>query len=86
MKKTELEKLQASKIANRMKQTHHGAGSQELDRRERRKRDQALGLVPFAVKLDGALVKRLRERAAERGGDLNGVVAELLKKGLGESG
>ncbi len=54
----------------------------EVDRREQRKRDQALGLVPFAVKLNSALVLQLQSRAKERGGDLNEVVAELLTKGL----
>ena len=53
-----------------------------VDRREQRKRDQALGLVPFAVKLDGALVKQLQTLALERGTGLNELTAELLKKGL----
>lgn len=53
-----------------------------VDRREQRKRDQALGLVPFAVKLNGELVQRLQTRAKDGGRDLNEVVAELLTKGL----
>ena len=60
-----------------------GKGSGALpDRRERRRLDQARGLVPFAVKLDGELVKELRALAQARGADLNELVAELLKKGL----
>lgn len=53
-----------------------------VDRREQRKRDQALGLVPFAVKLNGELVQRLQTLAKDGGRDLNEVVAELLEKGL----
>ena len=84
MKKTALEKLKGAKIASQMRQSPHGAGSSTLDRRERRRRDQALGLVPFAVKLDGELVKRLRTLAAERMVELNALVEELLRKGLGD--
>ena len=54
-----------------------------LDRREQRKHDQALGLVPFAAKLDSELVKQLQALAQTRQMGLNEVVAELLKKGLG---
>lgn len=53
-----------------------------LDRREQRKRDQELGLVPFAVKLDAELVKKLHALVQERQTGLNEVVAELLKLGL----
>jgi hypothetical protein len=38
--------------------------------------------VPFAVKLPGALVKRVQERARDK--PLNEVVAELLERGLGD--
>jgi predicted transcriptional regulator len=38
--------------------------------------------VPFAVKLNSELVKRLQALATERGTDLNTVVAEVLAKGL----
>ena len=87
MKKTDLERLKAAHLKNRMKQAptpdRFGKGSSAvLDRRERRKLDQARGLVPFAVKLDGELVKQLHILAKERQADLNDVVAELLKKGL----
>ena len=52
------------------------------DRREQRKLDQALGLVPFAVKLNSELVKQIQLLADERKTNLNEVVAELLEKGL----
>ncbi len=54
----------------------------QIDKREQRKRDQALGLVPFAVKLNGELVKQLQALASANGGDLNATVATLLAKGL----
>ena len=53
-----------------------------LSRRERRTLEQAQGLVPFAVKLDGDLVKQIQTLAQERNAGLNELVAELLKKGL----
>jgi hypothetical protein len=53
-----------------------------LDRREQRKLDQSLGLVPFACKLNGELVATLQAQAKERGVDLNELVGELLTKGL----
>jgi hypothetical protein len=83
LKKTDLAKNLALKIDGRMKAAGvpgrfgHGAG-EPLDRRERRKRDAAAGLVPFACKLPADLVKRLHERAAAHEGGLNALVAELL--------
>ena len=53
-----------------------------IDRREQRKRDQALGLVPFAVKLDSDLVQQIQVLAQTRKLGLNELVAELLEKGL----
>ena len=53
-----------------------------VDRREQRKLDQALDLVPFAVKLKHELMKKVRALTQERQIGLNEVVAELLKKGL----
>jgi hypothetical protein len=38
--------------------------------------------VPFAVKLDGALVWQLQAAAKERAINLNELTAELLEKGL----
>ena len=87
MKKFELEKVKALKIGGQMKAAGvpdrfaQGA-SAAADKRERRTRDAAAGLVPFACKLPGDLVKRLNERAAAEAGGLNGLVATLLSKGL----
>lgn len=86
MKKTGMAKSDAKKLMGKM--TAPGAAgfgnsdSVALDRREQRKRDQALGLVPFAVKLNSTLVQQLQTLAKEREVDLNEVVAEVLTKGL----
>ena len=53
-----------------------------VGRREQRKRDQALGLIPFAVKLHSDLVAQLHALAKERGTGLNELTAELLQLGL----
>lgn len=88
MKKTDLEKLKGLKIDGQMKRagTPGRFGTQAAvaatSRREQRERERALGLVPFAVKLDGELVKRIHALAQERKAGLNEVVAELLEKGL----
>jgi hypothetical protein len=86
MKKTGMAKSDAKKLMGKM--AAPGAGGfgkgDELpvDRREQRKRDAALGLVPFAVKLNSALVLQLQTLAKERGIDINEVTAEILAKGL----
>jgi len=87
MKLADLEKNKGSKIQTKMQQSatpgRFGADANvAVDRREQRRRDQALGLVPFAVKLDSALVKQIRALVSDGGAQLNDVVAELLKKGL----
>jgi hypothetical protein len=87
MKKTDLEKNKASKLTQSMKQAHpnrfgKGATEAPVDRREQRKLDQAKGLVPFACKLDGELVATLKERAAAHPEGINGLVDELLRRGL----
>ena len=87
MKKTDLEKLKVLKINGKMNQAGTPArfgkeAGVTVDRREQRKLDQALGLVPFAVKLNHDLVKQVQALAQERQTGLNEVVAELLKKGL----
>lgn len=89
MKKTDLYKNQGLKIAGQMKQAgipgrFGGAASAAPDQREQRKLDQAQGLVPFAVKLNGKLVQQIQTLAQTRQMGLNEVVAELLKKGLAE--
>jgi hypothetical protein len=85
MKRTDLAKSDAKKIMNQMsaKDAAFGAAAKpQLDRREQRERDRALGLVPFAVKLNSGLVQQLQELSKERGVELNELVAELLQKSL----
>ena len=85
MKKTALAKSDAKKLMGKMNVPGAGAFGKEavvVDRREQRKRDQALGLVPFAVKLNSDLVLQLQTLAKERDADLNELVAELITKGL----
>ena len=87
MKKTDLEKNKGLKIKGSVNRfgTPGRFGKDAgavVERREQRKLDQALGLVPFAVKLNGDLVKQVQTLAQARQTGLNEVVAELLKKGL----
>jgi hypothetical protein len=86
MKKTGMAKSDAKKLMGKMAApgvTGFGADSVvTIDRREQRKRDQALGLIPFAVKLNSDLVQQLQALAKTRGLDLNEVTAEVLVKGL----
>jgi hypothetical protein len=86
MKKTALAKSDAKKLMNQMgaKGPAFGAtaGTPAPDRREQRERERALGLVPFAVKLNSDLVLQLQELSKERGVELNELVATLLQKGL----
>lgn len=86
MKKTDLEKNKGLKINGKMKLAgapqHLVKDTVEIDRREQRKLDQALGLVPFAIKLNDDLVKQLQTLAQERQIGLNELTAELLKKGM----
>ena len=87
MKRTDLEKNIGLKIKSQINRSGTaGRIGQEavvaVDRREQRKLDQALGLVPFAVKLNGDLVKQIQSLAQERQIGLNEIVAELLQKGL----
>ena len=87
MKKAEMGKLEGRKISGEMSQAltpgRFGKGAAAIpNRREQRKLDQAQGLVPFAVKIDGELVKQIQALAQQRQAGLNEVVAELLKKGL----
>ena len=87
MKKTDLEKNKAMKIVGTMKSSlapdrfAQGAAA-ALDKKERRARDAAAGLVPFACKLPLDLVKQLNERAAGHDGGLNALVAAMVQKGL----
>jgi hypothetical protein len=85
MKKADLEKMQGKKLAG------GGFGSNErfgkdsaapMDKREQRLRDREAGLVPFAVKLHGDLVKQVHDLAHSKGVGLSELTAELIQKGL----
>lgn len=87
MKKTDLEKNKGLKIRSKMNlasipDRFGGQSTQPLDKREQRKRDQELGLVPFAIKLKSELVKQLHAEAEARQISLNELVGELLHTGL----
>ena len=83
MKRADLEKQLAKRIAGRMQQETHsdryGTASGEVaDKREQREREKAAGLVPFAVKLPQELVTKLQALAVERNATMNDLAAELL--------
>lgn len=86
MKKTGMAKSDAKKLMGKVAAPaaarFGGGDATVVDRREQRKRDQAAGLVPFAVKINSALVQQLQDLAKERGVELNEVVADVLTKGL----
>ena len=88
MKKTDLTKHLAKKLDGRMKSAgvpdRFAQGAADAtDKREQRRLDSAAGLVPFACKLPGELLKRLHERAAAHEGGVNALVAQALEKALG---
>ncbi len=90
MKLTDLEKNKALRILSQTKKDTPLArlgqsGPAPMDRRERRQQDQALGLVPFAVKLNTDLAQRLRDQAQAEGVSLNDLVDRLLRQGLESS-
>jgi hypothetical protein len=86
MKKAELEKLMARRIAGanpaRGNDRYGKDAAAPADRREQRERDRQLGLVPFAVKLHEDLVREVQAAAQARGVGLNELTAELIRKGL----
>lgn len=86
MKKTGMAKSDAKKLMGKMAAPgaagFGNADNAVVDRKEQRERERALGLVPFAVKLNADLVKQLQELAKSRGVDLNDAVADVLAKGL----
>lgn len=87
MRKTDLAKSDAKKLMNKMSQgntSSFGKVAEVVDKREQRRRDQALGLVPFAVKLNSELVQQLNAQAKERGIDMNQLVGDLLVQALGQ--
>jgi len=86
LKRTQLARLQAARLETSLRKARpperYGSGSALVSRKEQRRIDKARGLVPFATKLHGDLVKKLQARAEEQGRPLNEVVAELLEKSL----
>lgn len=89
MKKTDLYKNEGLKIKSQMKQAgtpdrFGTAASAAVSRREQRKLDQEKGLVAFAVKLDGELVKKIHALAQANQTDINETVSALLNKSLAD--
>jgi hypothetical protein len=87
VKKTDIDKHQGKKITGRMKNepasSRFGAASASVaERKEQRRKDQAAGLVPFAVKLPQALVAKLQALAHERGVPLDTLVVDLVQAGM----
>ena len=90
MKKTDLEKNKALKLANDLKKAApdrfgKAAAQPALDRRAQRRLDQAQGLVPFACKLNADLVAQLKERAATHPDGMTGLLTEVLQRGLADA-
>jgi hypothetical protein len=88
LKRTDLEKQLGNKINNKINNSGGRLPFQKnlpvVDKKEQRKRDQALGLVPFAVKLNEELVSKINDLAVARKTGINELVAELLQKGMAE--
>lgn len=86
MKKTDLEKNKALKLMGKMKATlppdRLAGAAPEVDRRERRRLDQAAGLVSFPVKLQQPVIDALRARATADGVGINELVNALLADAL----
>jgi hypothetical protein len=84
MKKTDLEKLKGKRMAGGgFAGDRYGKGSAEPnDRRAQREHERELGLVAFACKLHGDLVREVQAKAQAKGVGLNEITAELLRKGL----
>jgi len=91
MKKAQMEKSKGRQITSAIRQApvpgRFGHASVALQsRKEQRKLDQAAGLIPFAVKLPGDLVGKLRVLADDRRTGMNEITAELLEKALASRG
>lgn len=87
MKRTDLAKNAGLKLDNAMRRTgtpdrFGAAANAATARREQRRLDQEKGLIPFAVKLNGELIKQIHAQAEANQTDLNETVAALLAKGL----
>lgn len=90
MKKTDLAKNMALKINEQMKRgvipdRFAQGAAVAVEKREQRRLDAAAGLVPFACKLPGELVARLKERALGHEGGLNALMQELLNGALADA-
>ena len=86
MNKFDIEKNKGLKLNNSLKQaatsSRFGQGAAAVpDRREQRRLDQQNGLLPFACKLDGNLIKQLQQRAMAHEGGMTAVLSELLIAG-----
>jgi hypothetical protein len=83
MKRTELEKRMGLKLTNALRRAGgRGDTSCIVDRRVRRERDRAAGLVAVAVKLRGDLVQQLHETSQQRHLPLDELVDQLLRSAL----
>jgi hypothetical protein len=85
MKRTELEKRKGLAIVNAQRRAGNRFGPAQAapaDRRAQREAERAAGLVAFAVKLPGDLVKEVQARAQRDSVPVNEAVASLLRAGL----
>ena len=87
MKKSDLDKNLGLKIGGKMKAAavpgRFGQAAHEaIDKREQRRRDSAAGLAPFACKLPAELIRRLHDKAVSHPGGLNGMLVEVIERGL----
>lgn len=84
-KKADLDKQQGKAIVNAQRRSGNPHGAAALlgeDRKARRERERAAGLVPFAAKLPKDLVAELQARAQAQGGEMDALLAQLLRAGL----
>ena len=86
MKFTDLHKNLGLKIDGQMRNAatpdRFSQGNEVVDKKEQRRRDQAQGLIPFAVKIHKDLAAQLQQKATADGVALNDLVEGLLRKGL----
>jgi cation transport regulator ChaB len=91
MKRADLDKQIAKKIAGRMQrepmsERFGAAAGDPGDRRGQRERDKAAGRVAFAVKLPQPLVAQLQSIAQQRKQTLDELAEDLLVKALESAG
>jgi hypothetical protein len=85
MKPADLQKLKGKKLVGNSPNTPDRFGRDSaapVDKREQRDRDREMGLVPFAVKLHGDLIRDIHAAAQAKGVGLNEITAELIREGL----